>query len=235
MTKLLLRPNFLVSCEEWRDRIIPSNLLGDIYDRHVWKVFANFNGRQFLSEPHSLAFSLNVDWFQPFKHATDSVGAIYRSILNLPRSLQYRPENIILCGIIPGHKEPKDLNVHLQLLIQELLLIWEGSMLDIPPYGPIQISCSTSDLPATRKVCGFASHSASFGCSKCLKKFTTLGDKLDYSGFNREGWKLRDLESHKVISKSYREANTKSKQDDIVKNYGVRYSVLSQLPYFNVV
>ena len=39
----------------------------------------------------------------------------------------------------------------------------------------------TSDLPATRKLCGFASHAASLGCSKCLKRFPSLGDKLDYT------------------------------------------------------
>ena len=106
-------------------------------------------------------------------------------------------------------------------------------MMDIKSYGSIKIRgallCITSDLPATRKVCGFASHSASFGCSKCFKKFNTVGDKLDYSGFKREEWRPRNLEDHKIISKRYRDANTKSQQEDIVKQYGVRYSALLQL------
>lgn len=172
---LLTRPNFLLSCEKWRDRIIPREMLGDIYDGRVWKEFSDFQGKPFLSKPHSLVFSLNVDWFQPFKHVTDSVGAIYLSILNLPRNLRYKQENVILCGIIPGPKEPKDLNAYLQPLIQELLLLWEGIVFDISPYDQIQVRaallCITSDLPATRKVCGFASHSAGLGCSKCLKNF----------------------------------------------------------------
>ena len=73
----LIRPNFLTNCEQWRSRAIPHGMLGDIYDRRVWKEFASVNGRQFLSEPYNFAFSLNVDWFQPFKYLTDSVGAIY--------------------------------------------------------------------------------------------------------------------------------------------------------------
>ena len=28
-----------------------------------------------------------MDWFQPFKHVTYSVGEIYRSVLNLPRNI----------------------------------------------------------------------------------------------------------------------------------------------------
>ena len=95
----LTLPNFLINCEQWRNRVIPSGMLGDIYDGRVWKEFASVNGGQFLSEPYNFAFSLNVDWFQPFKHVTNSVGAIYISILNLPRNLRYKAENIILCGI----------------------------------------------------------------------------------------------------------------------------------------
>ena len=48
------------------------------------------NGKPFLDEPYSFAFSINVDWFQPFKHTTDSVGAIYLSILNIPRTECYK-------------------------------------------------------------------------------------------------------------------------------------------------
>ena len=53
---------------------------------------------------------LNVDWFQPFKHCTDSLGAIYLVIMNLPRRERYKHENVILAGLIPSlHKEPASL------------------------------------------------------------------------------------------------------------------------------
>ena len=77
---MLSRPNFLANCEHWRRRSVPNGVLGDIYDGHVWKEFQVVNSKPFLSDPYSLAFSLNVDRFQPFKHVTDSVGAIYLSI-----------------------------------------------------------------------------------------------------------------------------------------------------------
>lgn len=32
--------------------------------------------------------------------------------------------------------------------------------------------CVSCDLPATRKVCGFLSHTAKLGCSKCKQEFT---------------------------------------------------------------
>ena len=49
---------------------------------------------------------MNVDWFQPYTHVCDSVGAIYLIIQNLPRSERYKWENMILVGLIPGPKEP---------------------------------------------------------------------------------------------------------------------------------
>ena len=39
---------------------------------------------------------LNVDWFQPFSHLCDFVGAPYLVILNLPRQLSYKKDNIII-------------------------------------------------------------------------------------------------------------------------------------------
>lgn len=49
---------------------------------------------------------LNLDWFQPYKHLTYSVGAIYLSVFNLPSQQRYKLENIWLIGIIPGPSEP---------------------------------------------------------------------------------------------------------------------------------
>ena len=109
--------------------------------------------------------------------------------------------------------------------------------MNINPTGPVNIRaallCTSSDLPATRKLYGFASHAASFGCSKCLKKFPYATNKLDFSGFERNLWTLRNLDNHRIVSAKYKQAKTKSEQDVILKAHGVRYSILLQLPYFD--
>ena len=51
---------------------------------------------------------LNCDWFQPYDHSQYSVGVLYLTILNLPRSIRFKPENIIVAGIIPDPNEPKN-------------------------------------------------------------------------------------------------------------------------------
>ena len=139
MKGLLCRPNFIADCQRWHNRNIPNDVLGDIYDGRVWKEFRVINEKPFLDDSHTFTFSLNVDWFQPYKHVTDSIGAVYLSILNLPRNLRYKPENIILCGILLGPKEPKDLNSYLYPLVHELLLLWEGIVIKTQEHGKITI------------------------------------------------------------------------------------------------
>ena len=69
--------------------------------------------------------TLNVDWFQPYTHVCDSLGAIYLVDVNLPRSERYKWENMILVGLIPGPKEPKcTINSYFYPLVKELLQFW---------------------------------------------------------------------------------------------------------------
>ena len=80
----------------------------------------------FLDNERNDGFILNVDWFQPFKHSPYSVGVIYLALLNLPRSERYKPENIIITGIIPGPDEPsKDINTYIKPLVEGLEELWD--------------------------------------------------------------------------------------------------------------
>ena len=146
----------------------------DVYDGQVWREFQSDKHEHFLQDDNSLAFMLNIDFLQPFKHTTYSVGAIYITIVNLPRSVRYKSENVILVGIIPGPDEPEgDLNSFLHPLVNELQELWVGVAMDCHMNTVKKIRgallCVACDLPAGRKVCGFLSHSARYGCSKCKK------------------------------------------------------------------
>ena len=111
LKELLQRPNFVELCELWRTRDIEPDVLQDIYDGSVWKKFMEIESVPFLSTPFNFAFSLNVDWFQPFKHTQHSIGVLYMSVLNLPRDVRFLAENVFLIGIIPGPHEPsKNIN-----------------------------------------------------------------------------------------------------------------------------
>lgn len=142
-----------------RSQSMPDHLIGDVYDGKVWKDLEQ-NG--FFDSPYNLAVTLNVDWFQPYKRVKDSIGALYLCIANLPHSLRYKQENVVLVGIIPGPKEPKlTINSYLDPLVDELKEFWSGVNVILPSGNNITVCvcliCVTCDVPAIRKVCGFVS------------------------------------------------------------------------------
>ena len=59
---------------------------------------------------------LNFDFFQPYKHTISSYGALYLTLMNLPRTRSiFKQENVILVGIIPPFEhEPPTLNPFLR-------------------------------------------------------------------------------------------------------------------------
>ena len=132
---LCAQPGFIKACHSIADATSTTgDLLCDVHDGRVWQEFSTINSKPFLKESSpaclNLALQLNVDWFQPFKHTVYSVGAIYVSILNLPRHIRYKVDNTILIGIIPGPHEPTlHINMFLTPFIAELLQLWNGGML----------------------------------------------------------------------------------------------------------
>ena len=76
--------------------------MSDVYDGNFWR-----DWQSFVAIPGNLLLMLYVDWFQPYKHMPYSVGVIYLVIQNLPRTLRFKAENIIIVGTIPGPREPK--------------------------------------------------------------------------------------------------------------------------------
>jgi len=164
---------------------------------------------------------------------------IYLTVLNLPRFLRYKRENIILIGIIPGPHEPKlNINSFLKPLVDEFQGFWTGVDLTVctePQKRTVKaaILCVTCDLPAGRKVCGFLSHSATLGCSKCLKTFPGAVGKKDYSGFDTTEWPKQTDEGHRNSILEIKKCKTKTKQKEEEARYGCRYSCLLELSYFD--
>uniref|UniRef100_A0A1A7YTN3 Transposase domain-containing protein n=1 Tax=Iconisemion striatum TaxID=60296 RepID=A0A1A7YTN3_9TELE len=217
--------------------------LADVYDGQVWKEHQYINGEPFLAEPNNFALMLNVDWFQPFKNAPYSVGAIYLVILNLPREERFKEENMILVGLIPGPKEPSlNINVFLDLLVDELQELWHGVILEDNSFIGHQVYraallCLASDIPATRKCAGFVGHGAYRGCHKCLKTFSKkeFGAKTDYSGFERSSWEPRTFANHIHFAGLSRRSKTKAEQKKLEHEYRARWSELFRLSYYDAI
>ena len=240
---LLKRPGVPEMCKQWRERTVEENILADVYDGQIWKDFLKYKGKDYLNAPRNLAFAINVDWFQPFKRRTDrSVGVVYLVLLNLPREEHFKWESIIVVGIIPEmSKEPKSLNPFLEPIVDEFKAFLKGvklttsqSKIPLTYHGAILLA--SADLPAVRKLCGFKGHSAHRGCSKCFRYFLrNFSEKSGYSGFDRELWPPHQNESHRLHAEIVRKASTQKRHDELSREYGVYYSCLLKLEYFDAV
>lgn len=241
LSRLFQRNGFLTDIEHWRSRVPVQNVMSDVYDGNIWKELSNPG--QFLSNPYSLCLRLNIDWFRIYKHVNYSVGLIYLVVDNLPRHKRFNIDNIIIVGCIPGPKEPKlTVNPFLKPLVDELLELWNGifikteSIFGITPVRCMLTSIS-ADIPATRKLCGFFSHNARRGCSKCLKEFEhfQFGSKPDYSGYDSSSWSSRHHISHMDILGQIKQAKSASEKHQLQRAWGVRYSELVRLPYLDLI
>lgn len=238
---LLQRPGFYDDCEEVRNHRRKDNLFRDVFDGNLWNEFKNYKGKPFLSEPFTYGLMLNVDWFNPFKHAVYSLGALYLTVMNLPRSKRYKQENVILVGLIPGPSEPPlNINSFLAPLVDELLHFWDGIHMTVANFSEAKLIrcallCVACDIPASRKVSGFLGHTANQGCSKCMKSFPGSVGQKDYSGFDREKWVQRTVQSHRQNVDEILSTSLKTEKAKLETKYGCRYSALLDLPYFDPV
>lgn len=125
--------------------------------------------------------------------------------MNLPRSIRFKKENVIMVRIIPALKhEPKTLNHFLEPAVDELNALWKGVKVNTykSPSTAVEIQaavlCFASDIPAARKLCGFLGHSAKRGCSHYKKEFPGgFGEQKNYGGFDdRDEWPKRSSEQH---------------------------------------
>ena len=97
----------------------------------VWRPnlegFLVYQNTTFLVDRHTVGLMMNIDWFQPFKHRSYSIGIVYLVIMNLQRNIRYKRENILIIGLLPGPSEPpKTINTYLAPLVSELLTLWRG-------------------------------------------------------------------------------------------------------------
>lgn len=64
---------------------------------------------------------------------------------------------------------------------------------------------------------------------------TAFGKKADYSVFDTESWPKRDMEQHQRNGMEWQHARTQVERLIIEKEYGVRFTELLRLPYFDCI
>lgn len=248
MGRFLCRPGI----EEQLDRNVfdtgsAEGVYRDIWDGDVLKHFTGPDGSIFVRQKNhgeaSYVFGLNMDGFNPFtnKHRgpTVSCGAIYMVCMNLPPTLRYRPENMLLVGIIPGPRHPSlvEINHLLRPLVDDLLHFWYHGVhytaTHLYPQGRL-VRCALvpviCDLPAARQMMAFASHGSHHFCCYCGQ------DKDDIDELDMSKWKLgvESREEWVTLAEQWRDG-TEKERSALFEKTGIRYSELLRLPYWNPV
>lgn len=90
-------------------------------------------------------------------------------------------------------------------------------------------------MPAGRKVCGFLSHSANLGCSRCYCTFAQGFGHRDYSNFDCDLWELRTSERHRKDISELSKCKTKTEKANKESEIGCRFSEFLRFPYFDPV
>ncbi|MBW0474773.1 hypothetical protein O181_014488 [Austropuccinia psidii MF-1] len=205
----------------------------------VWKCYIgtrNINEPPFMSIPGPLAFSIYVYWFNANGKSTRlvSIGPIMLICLNLPPRERLETENVYVAGIIPGPKEPTalQLNYLLMPLITELKELWQGYHFSPTSTGPsgsficVSILMAIADVVAMRKLTEFISHSGNHFGNFCIihkAQSEEIGPKFHYT---------HSYQNHKTTIAKLLWSSPQQRQA-ICFEYGVQYSILEDLPYWD--
>ncbi|PPR02024.1 hypothetical protein CVT26_008718 [Gymnopilus dilepis] len=219
----------------------------DVFDGQFLRNFLGPDGKLFASNVGTAgrySFSLGFDFFNPLTNKQSgkkvSFGVISVVCLNLPLHLRYKPENMFLAGVIPGPNEPPltAANHYLTPIIDEFLEFWEPgvhfSRTAKFPGGRL-ILCAlilvVCDLPAARKISGFASPKSEHFCNICHCRLS----RGDLQTTDVARWKERTDKEYRDAMDEYQAATTAEKKEDEFKTNGIRYSELRRLTYFKMI
>ncbi|KAL7279486.1 hypothetical protein ACG7TL_007329 [Trametes sanguinea] len=190
--------------------------------------------QRFVALPNGLVLIFNLDWFRAMKRGNYSVGAIYLTVCNNPRSKRFLREETFLLATIPGPDEPslEQLNHILQVFIPDLLALYNGVDMQIPGWADLQpVNCflyaNASDLPAARKASGLRGHTAKwFMCPVCKQPLHSLTDP---KCFDPDSFEYRD--ENRFLKYAYRARDADAAtREEIAEERGVRWSALNVLP-----
>ncbi|KAG8977116.1 hypothetical protein FRB93_012274 [Tulasnella sp. JGI-2019a] len=254
--RYMTRPGFTALLRDSRadaDRppLAPDERMHDIYDGSHWRsqevglqrkyedgkvvdseVFPG-SRRKLVSYRYGLQFVVNLDWFGTQEGRLHSCGMIYLCLLNLARSVRYKPRYIFVVGAIPGPFEPSllQLNHILKPMTDEFIELQKGMYMwvhghDIPQMVPAVIAFESCDTPASRKIAGQAGHSHhTLPCPVCDMPLASL---TDLANFDKDPpWKAREPQT--LMNAAFEYLSASSKRKEILKDFGVRPTELNNM------
>lgn len=188
-----------------------------------------------------LAWSLSVDWFNPHtnkisgKHV--STGSTAMACLNLPPSLRYKPEFMYLNSVMPKEPSLDQSNHFIAPLVTQLNNSYENGVKYNRTYQRPEgrtvrsaVAVLVNDLPGGKKLAQMAGHTSNTHfCSLC----TLHKDHINC--VDPSLWIARDVSTLREAAYAWKNATSQAKRNVIFAQFGVRWSELWRLSYYDPV
>lgn len=238
---MLYRARFVSSTTNIRD-VFDSDWYQKLLHTHV-EVDGKALPHRFFSSPHAIALSLATDGFLLFgrRRSGPSAMPILLQNLNLPPKVRTRPENLICLGVIPGPRQPKDLESFLCPLDDECAKLAQGvetynassqEFFDLYAY----IVAKIGDILAIEKFLSIKGHNSLSGYRSCEIKgilhplqsnyYYPTNFPVTHGNQPEQSWNpfklpMRTHKSWLQILDEIAAMPTKSRQDALMKHYGL--------------
>jgi len=149
----------------------PDGKVKDITESLGWKKHVVDSG--FFDDIRNIALGLCADGVNPFKKSSHSAWPIVLCVLNYPPDIRSRPDMLILLGIIPGPRTPKNISLYLRLVVDELVAFGEPGFWTWDAFTQeyfelrFMVFRLIGDYPATSKMICMKGSGAIHGCHHC--------------------------------------------------------------------
>jgi hypothetical protein len=214
MGRLLCRPGYEKILDE--GTILSNQLdeLTDIKDSSAIRDLKGPDGTPFLdgfkkNELH-LAWSLSIDWFNPFHNKQAgklaSCGSMAMLLLNLPPSLLNKAENVYINAVAPKEPTNHQVNHYLEPLVQMMERNYQhGTHYTKTHNNPREgrsccsmIAIEVFNLQGVKRVLGHCSVRSNHNfCSHCTTS------KADIGNFDWQHWKPRTREDLQAAAEAW--------------------------------
>jgi hypothetical protein len=196
---VLCKYGMLEECIEGLRRIASSSdLMEDVFDGNVFKRLYRAEACDYLegrSRALPIFLKFSADGFNPFSNrVTYSSYNFMFEILNLPRDVRIKVENMLLFTIAPGPDIPPSMIGILDLVVHEMLRLSETGIKIGGHFVKLKIGLIVADLPAVRKLISFSGHAALQACSFCDFNFSKrpVSETDDLESFDLSSFDLSE-------------------------------------------
>lgn len=170
---LYKRPGFRLALHRnYNRRRRYSENFSDIYDGHVYRELRQ--SYELLGNTANISMTMYTDGVKIFNSGKFSIWPIYLAINELPFSMRFRRENVILASLWFGDKKPAA-NLFMMPLANEMRELHQGIEVQAPERkDPFLVKgiviCFTADLPARALFYNMKQYNGHFGCQKCTQE-----------------------------------------------------------------